>query len=113
MISNLITLQSATADAGGAGAVNIIMIVALVVIFYFFMIRPQQKRQKEIRKFREALGPGDKVMTAGGIHGKIKSVKDSAYVIEIANCVAITVDKGSVYPLGNTQADKPAPGTEN
>ncbi len=110
MISNLITLQSAGAEAGGAGIVNIIMIVALVAIFYLFMIRPQQKRQKEIRKFREGLGPGSKVLTAGGIHGKIKSVKDTAYVVEIANGVAITIDKNSVYPLGTTQEDKPAPG---
>lgn len=115
MISNLVTLQSAAAENGGAGMVNIIMIVALVVIFYFFMIRPQQKRQKEIKKFRDALAPGSKVMTAGGIHGKIKNVKETAYVVEIANGVSITVDKNSVYPLGNDSAldAKPEPGKEN
>ncbi len=112
MLSNLITLQSAGAEAGGAGVVNIIMIVALVAIFYLFMIRPQQKRQKEIRKFREALGVGSKVMTAGGIHGKIKAVKDNVFVVEIANGVAITIDKNSVYPLGTEQAEKPEPGAK-
>lgn len=103
MIQNFITLQSAQAQAGGAGAINIIMIVALVAVFYLFMIRPQQKRQKEIRKFRESLERGSKVLTAGGIHGRIVSTKDDSYVIEIANNVNITVDKNSVYPLGTNQ----------
>lgn len=77
---------------------NIIMIVLLVFIFYFFMIRPQQKRQKEIRKFRESLGEGDRVVTAGGIYGKIRRIKETTFVIEIAQGVNITIDKGSVYP---------------
>lgn len=92
---NLITLQDA---ASGTGAVNIIMIVALIAIFYFFMIRPQQKKQKEIQKFRAGLGVGDRVITAGGIHGKIRGIKDNAFVLEIADNVRITIDKGSVYP---------------
>ena len=112
MLYNLIPLQSAGAQAGGSGVVNILMIVALIAIFYLFMIRPQQKRQKEIRKFREGLGAGSKVLTAGGIHGKIKQVKDTSYVVEIATGVAITIDKNSVYPLGTEQADKPEPGVD-
>ncbi len=85
---------------------NLIMIVALVFIFYFFMIRPQQKRQKEIRKFRENLGEGDRVVTAGGIYGKIRRIKETTFVIEIAQGVNITIDKGSVYPTaGDAQTD--------
>ena len=72
MITNLVLLQE-QAQAGGAGVMNIVMIVALIAIFYFFMIRPQQKRQKEIRKFREGLNVGDRIITAGGIYGKISS----------------------------------------
>ena len=60
------------AQPAGGGMGSIIMIVALIAIFYFFMIRPQSKKQKEIRKFRESLKNGDKVITAGGIYGKIK-----------------------------------------
>ena len=71
--------------------------VALVAIFYFFMIRPQTKRQKEIRKFREALSVGDKVVTAGGIYGKIKEIKDNIIVLEIADNVRIRIDKSSIY----------------
>ena len=75
MIFNLLTLQ---ADGGqGAGAMNLIMIVLLIAIFYFFMIRPQQKKQKEIRKFRDSISEGDRVVTAGGIYGKIRSINDN------------------------------------
>ena len=77
---------------------SIFMIVALIVIFYFFMIRPQQKRQKEIRKFRESLAAGSKIVTAGGIHGIIKDVKDSYFIVEVADGVRLRIDKGSVYP---------------
>lgn len=91
-----ILLQEAAAPAGG-GYSSLIMIVALIAIFYFFMIRPQSKRQKEIRKFREALAEGQKVITAGGIHGKVKAVKDTTVVVEIADNVRITVDKASIY----------------
>lgn len=97
MTTNFILLQDASAGTG-AGMMNLVMIALLIVIFYFFMIRPQQKKQKEIRKFREALSTGDKVITAGGIHGEICTVKDTYFIIEIAPSVKIRVDKGSVYP---------------
>lgn len=94
MLNNFITLQ----QGGNAGVMNLVMIVALIAIFYFFMIRPQQKKQKEIKKFREGLNVGDRVITAGGIYGKIRGVKDTTIVLEIADNVRITIDKGSVYP---------------
>lgn len=75
-----------------------ILIIAMVVIFYFFMIRPQSKKQKEMRKFREALKAGDTVVTAGGIHGKIRDVKNTTFVVEIAKDTKITIDKTMVYP---------------
>ena len=81
-----------------SGMMNIVMIVLLVAIFYFFMIRPQQKRQKEITKFRENVAVGDRVVTAGGIFGKIRGVKDTTFSIEIAPNTVITIDKNSVYP---------------
>lgn len=93
---NTILLQDAAAQGGGMS--GIIMIVALIAIFYFFMIRPQQKRQKEIKKFREGLSKGDNVVTAGGIYGKIKEVAETYFIIEVSNGVSIRVDKGSVYP---------------
>ena len=77
---------------------NLIMIVLLIAIFYFFMIRPQQKKQKEIRKFRDSISEGDRVVTAGGIYGKIRSINDNIVSLQIAKDVVIRVDKGSVYP---------------
>lgn len=97
--------QQGVEGAGGSGMMTIIMIVALIAIFYFFMIRPQSKKQKEIRKFREAMQKGDKVITAGGIHGKIREIKDSVIVLEIDDNVKITVDKGMVYPSANDAAE--------
>ncbi len=94
MVNNFIALQ----QGGNAGVINIVMIVLLIAIFYFFMIRPQQKKQKEIKQFREGLSVGDRVITAGGIYGKIRGVKDTTFVLEIADGVRITIDKGSVYP---------------
>ncbi len=100
-------LLLAGSPAGGEGAQGgnqwsgILMMVAIVVIFYFFMIRPQQKRQKEIRKMREAMKVGDKVITSGGIYGKIKDVDDTTFTIEIAENVKIKVDKASVFATAN------------
>lgn len=95
---NSILLQSAA--GGGSSMSGLLMIVAMIVIFYFFMIRPQQKKQKEIKKAREAMKSGDRVVTAGGIHGKLKEISDSTVMIEIAPGTQIKVDKGSVYPAG-------------
>ncbi len=85
------------ADGSFGGLGNILMIVALFAIFYFFMIRPQQKKAKALKTFRESLSEGSKVVTAGGIYGKIKKIKETTFVLEIAPNVCITIDKGSVY----------------
>ncbi len=60
---------------------QIIMLVLILVVFYFFMIRPQMKKQKELKKFRENMKVGDKVVTIGGIHGKILELADSTILI--------------------------------
>lgn len=90
-----IPLQDA---AQGGGFMSILMIVLLFVVFYFFMIRPQQKRQKEIRQFREGLSKGSRVVTAGGIKGSITDVTDTDFEVEIAKGVRVLVDKNTVYP---------------
>ncbi len=95
---NLLTILLQAATAQQSGWSSIIMMVALIAIFYFFMIRPQTKRQKEIRKFRESLTVGDKVVTAGGLFGKIKDVKPDSFIIEIAENTRVRIAKDSVYP---------------
>jgi preprotein translocase subunit YajC len=74
-----------------------LMMVLIFVVFYFFMIRPQSKRQKEIKKQREAMKQGDSVVTSGGIYGKVKDIKETTVTIEIADKVLIKVDKNSVF----------------
>jgi len=94
----LSVLLQAQEPPKGGGWQTILMMVLIFAVFYFFMIRPQQKRQKEIRKQRESMKPGDKVVTSGGIYGKIRDIKDDGTVtIEIAENVRIKVDKSSVF----------------
>lgn len=100
MFDKMILLQSESAGGGFSG---MIMIIAMIVIFYFFMIRPQSKKQKELKKAREAMQKGDSVVTAGGIHGKIKEISDNTILVEIAPGVSIKVDKASVFPAGQQE----------
>lgn len=83
---------------------NIAMIILIFVIFYFFMIRPQQRKQKELQKKREALGTNDRIVTSGGLYGVIKDIKEAEFVVEIADGVRVRVDKGSVFPAGDSSA---------
>lgn len=106
---NLFLLQAAAPEAAKGGLMGgswgtIIMMVVLILIFWLFFIRPQSKRQKELQRKREAMTEGDKVITAGGIHGKISKVLDKEFVIEIAKDVQIRVDKSSVYVAGEDVA---------
>ena len=79
------------------GLMNFLPLILIIVVFWFFMIRPQNKKQKEIQKSREALKTGDKVITAGGIYGKIKEIGDTYMLIEVADGVRIRVDKTSIF----------------
>ena len=93
-----ILLQAATAEgAQGAGWMNMIMLLLIFVIFYFFMIRPQTKRQKEIKKFQDSLENGKTVITQGGIYGRVREVKDNYVLVEIADGVKIRVNKNMVF----------------
>ncbi|OAV66606.1 preprotein translocase subunit YajC [Bacteroidales bacterium Barb6XT] len=93
MSLNTILLQA----AGGNQWSGIVMMVAIIGIFYFFMIRPQQKKQKDIQKAREALKAGDQVVTAGGLFGKIREVGDVYMLVEIADGIRVRIDKMSVF----------------
>ena len=95
------------AGPANGGMINIVFIIAIVAIFYFFMIRPQTKRQKEIKKFREALKPGDKIITAGGIYGRIKEVREDSFIVSVSESVTIRISKDSVYQnAGDSQQNQ-------
>ncbi|MBQ7254541.1 MAG: preprotein translocase subunit YajC [Bacteroidales bacterium] len=95
-------MQSPQAAADGAPAQSggswsfLIMIVLMFLIMWLFMIRPQQKKQKEMDKFRNELKKGDKVVTIGGIYGTVKEIRDKTVDIEIGKDVSIRVDKASL-----------------
>ncbi|MFT6503086.1 MAG: preprotein translocase subunit YajC [Crocinitomicaceae bacterium] len=84
---------------------NIVMILLMVVVFYFFMMRPQMKKQKELKAFRENLAIGNKVVTIGGIHGKILSVDESTILISTEGG-KLRMDKTAVSSSPEDSLDK-------
>ena len=101
-------LLQATEGAKGAGWTNMVMLLLIFVIFYFFMIRPQTKRQKEIKKFQDSLENGKTVITQGGIYGRIREVKDNYVLVEIADGVKIRVNKNMVFDSPEDATQQPA-----
>lgn len=95
MTTMTILLQAA--DAGGLQMIG--MMVVIFAIMWFFMIRPQQKKQKEIQNFRNNLSVGTVVITSGGVYGKVKSIDtaENVIVLEVAKGVEVRVDKNCVY----------------
>ena len=91
-------LLQAQADgaAGGFGMEQLLMFAAIGLVFYFFMIRPQMKKQKEAKQFKESLVKGTKIVTIGGIHGKIVELKDETVVIEIEGGNRIKMEKAAI-----------------
>ena len=76
---------------------GLLPLLLILLVMWFFMIRPQNKKQKEIQKAREALKPGDKVLTNGGIYGKLREIRDDSFIIEISENVRIRVEKTAVF----------------
>ena len=74
---------------------QLVMIVLMIAVFYFFMIRPQMKKQKELKKFREGLKAGDKIVTIGGIHGKILEIADATVLIQ-SEGTKLRIEKSAV-----------------
>jgi preprotein translocase subunit YajC len=84
------------APAAGGGYGSILFLVLIIVVFYFFMIRPQTKKAKLEREFRESLQKGAKVVTIGGIHGRILEVNETTFMVEIDTNVKVRVEKTAV-----------------
>ena len=101
MISNVL-LQ---APAGGGGMSTLVMLAGMFAIMYLFMIRPQMKRQKEAKSFREAVKKGDQVVTIGGLHGKVTSVSEKTVVLEFESGKA-RVDKTALSPTGSAETQE-------
>ena len=92
---------------GGGSMSFLIMMVAIFAIMWFFMIRPQQKKQKEIRKFQNSLQEGSKVVTGGGVYGTVKHInlEQNTVDVEVARGVVITVAKNYVFADATAQVN--------
>jgi preprotein translocase subunit YajC len=76
--------------------VTLLSLILVFVIFYFFMIRPQMKKQKEMNNYRNSLKRGDKVVTTGGVYGRVLEVKDSYIMMDAGGDVRLKVDKNAL-----------------
>ena len=81
------------AQSSPMGMMNIFFIVAMIAVFYFFMIRPQNKKRKQLEQMRKDLKKGDHVLTIGGIHGKVAEVKETTIILQVEGGVKIIVEK--------------------
>lgn len=105
--------QGGAGAAGGSGGfASFVPLILMFVIFYFLLIRPQQKKTKEHRQMIDNLKTGDRIVTAGGIHGRITGVAENALTVEIAEKVRVKVNRGSVSALMQTTAPAAAPKKE-
>ena len=90
-------LMASPGESGGQNPlVSLWPLLLIIVVFYLFMIRPQVKKQKELRKYRQSLQNGDKVVTTGGIYGKIVGVTDQTVILEVEDQSRIKVDKNAI-----------------
>ena len=89
-------METAAQQPAGGGWTFWVMILAMILIMYFFMWRPESKRRKQMENFRKGLKKGDKIITAGGIYGVVKEVKETTLLIEVDGNVTLRIDKNMV-----------------
>ncbi len=93
---NFLLMSPATGGQGGGGITQLIMFGLIFVVFYFFMIRPQMKKAKDEKNFKEGVKKGDKIITIGGIHGKIIEIEGTTMTLEIDNGVRVKCEKSAI-----------------
>ena len=93
---NFFVILQQSAEAGSGNWSFLVMMGLIFVVMYFFMIRPQQKKQKELAKFRSSLEKGDKVVTLGGIYGVVVEVKEQYVLVEVDSNVKLRIDKSAI-----------------
>jgi len=102
----LFAKQNPDGQPSGGSMPMLLMIGLIILVFYFFMIRPQQKKQKQMANFRDALKRGDKIVTIGGVHGQITDVQEGTFTIEVADGVKIKIEKAAVVVDPNATPKK-------
>ncbi|CAI8359364.1 MAG: preprotein translocase subunit YajC [Bacteroidetes bacterium MED-G17] len=89
----MLYLQS---ESGAMGSSFIVMMGLVMVVFYLFMVLPQNRRNKKQKNYRESLKKGDRIITTGGIHGKIVEVKGDAFLLELETATKIKIEKTAI-----------------
>jgi preprotein translocase subunit YajC len=92
-------MQPQQGDSGSGITSTLVMFGLIFLIFYFMIVRPQQKRQKDRQKMLDAIKKGDKIITAGGMHGTVIGVEDKTVLVQIADNVKVKVDRSSVASI--------------
>ena len=95
-MSNFLFIFLMTPPEGKSQFGSLVFLLLIILVFYLFMIRPQMKRQKDLKNYREGLKKGDKIVTTGGIYGKVTDIKDATVTVEIAPNVLVKIDKSAV-----------------
>lgn len=108
MSSNLMIAAVATPSGGASFFMQTIPLVLVFVIFWFLMIRPQQRRMKEHQAQIAAVKKGDRVVTGGGLIGKVVKVGESEVEVDLGTNVRVTAVKSTLTQVGNADAAKPA-----
>ena len=97
LLNVILFAQPAATEGGKSSSTSmIIFLVLMVFIFYFFMIRPQRKKEKEAQSFRASLQKGDKIVTIGGVHGKIAEVQETTVTVEMEGGAKMKVEKSAI-----------------
>ena len=91
---NLILMGAPQGESNPMG--TFIMLGLIMIVFYFFMIRPQMKKSKDQKKFREGIKKGDKIVTIGGIHGKIAEIKDATVLVDVEGGNRLKIEKSAI-----------------
>ncbi len=109
-MSYLPLLQNATSNVSTTGSFSslIVTVVLMIGIFYFFLIRPQNKKQKEMEKMLAALKKGDKVVTIGGIHGVVSSTKEKTVILKVDDNVKLEFNRSAIASVDKPEAEKKA-----
>lgn len=99
-------LQASTASTSGSLIGSLLPFLVIIVIFYFFLIRPQKKKQNETQKMLNALKKGDKVITIGGIHGTVSSVKENTVIVKVDENCKLEFNRSAIASVELTEAEK-------
>ena len=97
---------AASASASGSLIGSLLPFLLIIVIFYLFLIRPQNKKQKETQKMLDALKKGDKVITIGGIHGTVSSVKENTVIVKVDDDCKLEFNRTAISSVELTEAEK-------